>query len=119
MTGSLYERLGGSEGIQRISSDLVDFHLANPRIGTRFAQSDPAALKKAAAEFFITGSGGPDIYTGKDLVSAHKGMNIDSDEFMAALDDTLAALDKNNVGQREQEEVLFILYSMRREVMLQ
>jgi hemoglobin len=32
------------------------------------------------------------------------------------LDDTLEALRKNNIGQREQEEVLFILYSMKKDV---
>jgi len=44
-------------------------------------------------------------------------MNIDEAEFIAVLDDALTALQKNSVGQREQEEVLFILYSMRNEVM--
>ena len=36
---------------------------------------------------------------------------------MAVLDDTLSALDKNNIGQREQEEVLYTLYSMRSHIM--
>jgi len=26
-------------------------------------------------------------------------------------------MEKNNVGQREQEEVLFVLYSMRKDIM--
>ena len=37
---SLYERLGGTDGITRIANDVVDFHLTNPRISTRFAKSD-------------------------------------------------------------------------------
>lgn len=113
MTESLYERLGGSEGITRIASDVVDNHLANPRIAPRFAASDVDALKEGAASFFITGTGGPQIYKGEDMLATHSGMNIDHAEFMAVLDDALAALEKNNVGQREQEEVLYVLYSMR------
>jgi hemoglobin len=35
---------------------------------------------------------------------------------MAVLDDALDALARNGVGQREQEEVLYILYSMRRDI---
>jgi len=35
---------------------------------------------------------------------------------MAVLDDVLEAMDKNGIGQREKEEVLFILYSMRGDV---
>ncbi|MGD8526775.1 MAG: group 1 truncated hemoglobin [Thioalkalispiraceae bacterium] len=113
---SLYERLGGSEGITRIANDVIDNHIANQVIGTRFADSDVAALKNAAATFFISGTGGPDVYKGKDLLAAHKGMNISQAEFMAVLDDILSALEKNNIGQREQEEVLFTLYSMREQV---
>jgi hemoglobin len=35
---------------------------------------------------------------------------------MAVLDDALTALQKNAIGQREQEEVLFTLYSMRPDI---
>lgn len=116
MTESLFIRLGKEAGIRKIANDVVDNHLANPAIATRFAKSDPAKLKHAAATFFITGTGGPACYEGKDMLSAHKGMNIAPAEFMAVLDDVLSALKKNGVGQREQEEVLFVFYSMRGDV---
>ena len=116
MTVSLYERLGGTEGITKIASDLIDIHIANPRIAPRYANSDVTKVKNGAATFFITGTGGPDVYTGEDMLATHKGMNIDSDEFIAVLDDALQALEKNNVGQREKEEVLYILYGMKSDV---
>ncbi len=116
MTTSLYERLGGTEGITNIANDIVDIHLANPRISTRYADSDIPAVKNAAATFFIAGTGGPDVYEGKDMLSVHKGMNIDNGEFMAVLDDALEALEKNNIGQREKEEVLFVLFSMKKDI---
>ena len=87
-------------------------------IATRFANSDVLKIKNAAATFFISGTGGPDVYKGKDLLSAHKEMNISAAEFMSVLDDALAALKKNLIGQREQEEVLFVLYSMRSQIVL-
>ena len=52
------------------------------------------------------------------MLDAHKGMNISALEFMAVLDDAMNALDSNNIGQREKEEVLFILHSMRAEIIL-
>ncbi len=118
MPDSLYNRLGGTEGITRIASDLVDIHLANPAIATRFANSDVDKLKHGAATFFISGTGGPAVYEGKDMLATHKGMNICATEFMAVLDDALKALQKNRIGQREQEEVLFVLYSMRGDIVL-
>ena len=113
---SLYERLGGTAGITAIANDLVDFHLNNPRISPRYADSDVAAVKNAAATFFIAGTGGPSVYEGKDMLTAHRGMNIDDAEFVAVLDDAMAALDKNGIGQREKEEVLFILYGLKGEI---
>ncbi len=118
MTTSLFTRLGGNEGITSIANDLVENHIKNAAIANRFAESDIPALKNAAATFMITGTGGENVYQGKDMLSAHKGMNISTTEFMAVLDDALAALEKNDIGQREQEEVLFILYSMRSSVVL-
>ncbi len=118
MSKSLFERLGSTEGITRLANDVVDNHMANKAIATRFTDSDIAKLKNAAATFFITGTGGPNVYEGKDMLAAHKGMNISALEFMAVLDDALAALKKNNIGQREQEEVLFVLYSMRSQIVL-
>ena len=50
------------------------------------------------------------------MLSAHKGMNIDNDEFVAVLDDVLEAFDKNGIGQREKEESLAILYSMKGDI---
>ena len=118
MTTTLYDRLGGTNGITKLAHDLVDLHLVNKAISSRFAKSDVAALKNAAATFFISGTGGPNVYQGKDILAAHKGMNISAVEFMAVLDDALAAMEKNGVAQREQEEVLFIFYSMRSQVVL-
>ena len=113
---SLYERLGGTEGITSIANDLVDIHVANPVIAPRYAASDLDKVKHAAATFFISGTGGPQVYEGKDMLSAHKGMNINNDEFVAVLDDVMEALEKNGIGQREKEEVLAIFFSMKGDI---
>lgn len=118
MTQSLFERLGGESGIKAIASDLVDNHMNNKAISTRFAETDVAGLKNAATTFVMMGTGGPEVYKGKDMLATHKGMNISAGEFMAVLDDALDALEKNNVGQREQEEMLYIMYSMRSQIVL-
>lgn len=115
---TLFERLGREDGIRAIASDLVDNHLTNPALAERFAGHDPDRLKHGAATFFIAGSGGPgDAYKGKDMASVHSGMNVNGTEIIAAIDDAVAALDKNGIGQREKEEVVFILYSLASEVM--
>jgi hemoglobin len=43
-------------------------------------------------------------------------MNISEQEFNTVIDDMLDALAKNGVGQRERDEILCILWSMRKEI---
>ncbi|RZT95721.1 hemoglobin [Ancylomarina subtilis] len=118
MSEILYERLGGTEGITKIASDAVDFHFSNPRIATRFknAKASVEEMKHGAATFFIVGTGGPSVYKGKDMMGTHRGMNISNTEFVEVLSDVLKALNKNNIAQREKEEVLYVLFSMKDEI---
>jgi hemoglobin len=113
---SLYERLGGSTGISAIVEDIWANHISNPLIKQRYEASDPENVKRLVREFFGAGIGGPETYTGQDMLTAHKGMNISDQEFNAVTDDVLKALDSNNAGQQERDEVLSILYSMKGDI---
>jgi len=114
---SLYDRLGRFDGITRIVDDVMDAHLANPLIRTRFeASQDLDHAKKMAVEFFCAGCGGPESYSGRDLLAAHKGMNISEQEYMAAMDDILAALARNGIDPATCGEVTAVLYSLKGQV---
>lgn len=116
---TLYARLGGRSGIEAIVADIWQNHISNPLINKRYANSDPNEVKRLVTEMCCAGFGGPETYTGKDMLTAHKGMNINDTEFVAVCDDVLSALDKNDVGQREKDEILCILYSLKNEVVYQ
>ena len=116
---SLYDRLGGRPGIEAIVANIWENHVSNPLVNKRYADSDPAEVKRLVTEMCCAGFGGPETYTGKDMITAHKGMNINDTEFVAVCDDVLKALDQNNVGQREKDEILCILYSLKNEVVYQ
>jgi hemoglobin len=117
-TASLYDRLGRFDGITRIVHDVIDAHLANPVIAPRFqASQDLDHAKRMAVEFFCAGCGGPEAYTGRDLLAAHKGMNINEQEYMAAMDDILGAMEKNDVDAGTRGEVTAVLYSLKSQVL--
>ncbi|UUZ66626.1 group 1 truncated hemoglobin [Polaromonas sp. P2-4] len=117
MSATLYERLGGEERIKQLAADILDNHYRNPLIRSRFEKvSDRAALERHSVEFLCAGSGGPQTYTGKDLMSAHKGMNVSEQELIAAIDDIVAAMTKNGYDQAEKNEVVAILYSLKGDV---
>jgi len=113
---SLYERLGGGDKIREIVADIWANHTSNPLIQNRYAKSDGEHVQQVVWEFFCAGTGGPQAYSGDDMLTAHTGMNISDEEFNAVTDDVLKALDKNNVGKQERDEVLVILYSMKGEI---
>ncbi len=114
---SLYERLGRKEGVTRIVNDVMAAHLANPLVNARFENiRDMDHAKRMATEFFCAGCGGPDPYTGRDMLTTHKGMNISEQEYMAVMDDILAALAKNGIDRQTCNEVVAILYSLKGQI---
>lgn len=113
---TLYERLGKRPGIEKIVENIWTNHTTNPIVKQRYLNSDPAEVKRLVTEMCCAGFGGPETYTGRDMLTTHTGMNINEREFIAVCDDVLDALDKCDVGQREKDEVLCILYSLKAEV---
>ena len=114
MTTTLYQRLGGAEGIARLVDDVIAAHLVNPIVKTRFQNiKDLDNTKNMARQFFGAGSGGPETYTGKDMSTAHKGMNISEQEYLAAMDDIVGAMEKNRLSEDAKKDVIAILYSLK------
>jgi hemoglobin len=114
---SLYSRLGGADGIRRIIDDVIAAHLNNPVVRERFRKAeDIGRLKIKAWEFFCAGAGGPETYTGKDMITAHKGMKITEAEYEAVTDDILSALTKNRIDDATARDVTAILDSLKSQV---
>lgn len=115
---SLYERLGGVEGVGRIVRDVITNHLANPLIKSRFeGVKDMDRLQRVTTEFFCAGAGGPQSYSGRDLIATHKGMNLSEQEFVVAVDDVIAALDKNGIDAQTKSDVVGIFFSLKAQVL--
>ena len=119
---SLFERLGGTEGITKIVDDVVATHIDNPKITARFTPylEEPerlAKIKQHTVDFFSAGSGGKVSYHGRDMETTHKGMNISAEEFMCVVDDIMLVLGKHNIDAKSQNEVLVILWSLKGMIM--
>ena len=115
-TTSLYDRLGRHEGITRITRTLIDNHMANPLVNARYGASDMPKVEQRVIEFFCAGAGGPETYTGKDMLATHKGMNVSEQEFVTVVDDAMAALETHNIDPATRNDVLAILWSLKGEV---
>lgn len=120
-TSSLYEKLGGAKGIASIVDGVVEAHLQNPVIRARFLPylEDPdkvQVIKRHFCEFLGMGCGGPEVYTGKDMISTHRGMNISNEEYIAALDDIMLVLDRHQVDEQSKKDMLYMAYSVKSQV---
>lgn len=121
-TASLFERLGGSSGINDIVEDVVSRHMENPVIRARFRPylETPEKIdmaKKHMCAFLEEGCGGTLKYTGRSMQEAHRGMNISEAEYMAAMDDILAALRQRNVDAETQKDILAVAYSLKEQIL--
>jgi hemoglobin len=112
-TQSLYDRIGGEVVSRAIVEDIWTNHSNNPIVKGRFGSSDPEYVKQRVFEIFAAATGGDVEYKGMDLAERHSNMNISEMEFNAAIDDIMAAMTKNNIAQKEKDEVLVILWSVR------
>ena len=114
MDTTLYQRLGEADGIARLVDGVMAAHLVNPLVKTRFENiKDMAHAKRMACEFFCAGAGGPQAYTGKDMLTAHKGMNISEQEYLAVTDDIVEAMNQQKLDEGTKNEVIAILYSLK------
>lgn len=121
-TASLYQRLGGAEGITALVDDIVEAHMRNPAINARFlpyleTPERIVEVKQQLCRFLAAGSGGPQQYTGRSMPEAHRGMNISEAEYMAAMDDILAAMEDRGIDGQTRQDVLGIAYSLKGEIM--
>jgi hemoglobin len=115
-TPSLYERLGAQPAITAVVDDFVTNVAADKRINHYFAKTDLAALKYHLVEQICAGTGGPCVYTGKDMKTAHQGLGITNRDFNALVQDLGKSLKKFKVKAREQKELVAILAPMRKDI---
>lgn len=120
-TPLLFERLGGTAGINALVDDIVALHMDNPTIRARFrpyldTPEKLAVTKKHLCAFLEAGSGGAAQYCGRTMPDTHRGMNISEAEYMATVDDILTALRKHAIDEQTQKDVLAIAWSLKGDI---
>ena len=113
---SLYERLGGKPAITAVVDDFVGNVAADNRINGFFAKTNIPRLKQRLVEQICVGTGGPCTYKGRSMKAAHRGMGVSGADFGALVGDLKLTLDKFQVPQREQGELLAILGPMKKDI---
>jgi hemoglobin len=115
-TRTLYDRLGGYPAISAVVDDFVKNVAADKRINRFFANANIDRLKARLVEQICQGTGGPCVYTGRDMRSVHAGMGIRGKDFDALVQDLAKSLNKFKVPAREQKQLVAILAPMKKDI---
>ena len=115
-TASLYERLGGMAAIEKVSAEFTRQIGKDERINGFFIGADLGRVERLLAEQICAASGGPCKYTGRSMIDVHTGMNITEGQFTAIVEDLIKSLNTYKVPKREQQELLRLLGSMKKDI---
>ena len=116
---SLYKRLGGYDAIAAVTDDFIGRLLKDPSLSRFFVgQSDDSKgrIRQLIVDQLCAATGGPCIYVGRDMKSAHKGLAIAEADWTASVGHLIASLDKFKVGQKEKDDLLAIVSSLKKDI---
>jgi hemoglobin len=115
---TLYDRLGGKEGVGAVVDLFAKNVSADPRVNKLFKKSKDNLehFKQALADQICQAAGGGCAYGGKSMKDAHKGMGITDSQFDAVVEDLKLALDEKGVPEPEKSELFVTIAPMREDI---
>jgi hemoglobin len=113
---SLYRSFGGKAGIRAVMDDLVPRLKADARIGAAFKDTNTQHLAAQLTEQLCQLAGGPCVYQGPDMKTAHEGMAIRRADFNALVEQLQAAMAARGIPFAAQNRMLARLAPMHRDV---
>ncbi len=105
---TLYERLGGYEGITGFVENLLPRLQSDPLLGRFWANRGDDGIareKQLLIDFLCSNSGGPVYYTGRDMKLSHKGMKISQKDWSVFMEHAGATMKAISIPQQECDEV--------------
>ncbi len=113
---ALFRELGGQPGIDKIVADLLPIVLADARINAFFQKADMPKLGVLLAEQFCQLAGGPCVYSGRDMVSAHDQMGVKAAHFSALAEDLQIAMETSKISSAASNQLIAKLAPLKRAV---
>jgi hemoglobin len=116
---TLYQRLGGYDALTAVSDDFLGRLAADPSLGRFFvglSTDSKIKVRQHIVDFLCVATAGPCKYTGRDMKTAHTGLNIteaDWDQMVKLLGQTF---DKFSVPEKERTDVLGALAGLKGDI---
>ena len=106
-TSSIYDRIGGEEGIAKLVDVFYEKVLADGELKVYFEHAPIEKLLRMQREFFAMATGGPIIYSGKPLRQVHHHLAISRREFQRFTEHLIDTL--NSFEHVSRQDVLDLI----------
>ncbi len=116
---SLYERLGGYDGITAFTNDLLPRLQADPQLGRFWQNRGDDGIERERQlliDYLCSSAGGPVYYTGRDMKTSHKGMNISENDWSIFLGHAGSTMQALQVPEKECNDVVEFVLSLKRDI---
>jgi len=116
---SLYKRVGGYDALAAVTDDFIG-RMATDKALSRFfvghSKDSLGRIRQLVVDQLCAATGGPCVYIGRDMKTAHAGMGITEADWSAAVGHLVATLDKFKVPEKEKNEVLGAVSSFKKDI---
>jgi hemoglobin len=116
LNDQLYKAFGEKAGLVTLMDDFMARLLADPRTGPHFQPANQQQIKEQLVEQFCALGGGPCVYKGADMKTAHAELDIRKSDFHALVEVLQRSMDARGIAFSEQNKMLALLAPMHRDV---
>jgi hemoglobin len=119
MAPPLYKRLGGYDAVAAVSDDFLGRLAADPQFARFFGGHSTDSMKKLrqhVVDLLCMATGGPCVYTGRDMKASHAGLGITERDWDVSVKHLGATFDKFQVPAKEREEVVAALVPLKKDI---
>jgi hemoglobin len=116
---SLYKRLGGYDALAAVTDDFIMRLATDPKLGRFFvglSDNSKARVRQLVVDQLCAATGGPCLYIGRDMKTAHKGLGITEEDWNISVKHLVATMTKFKVPEKEQKEVAAALTTLKADI---
>ena len=116
---TLYRRLGGYDALAAVTDDFLGRLAGDPQFGRFFVGHSVDSvhrIRQNIVDELCAATGGPCVYIGRDMKTAHTGLGINEKDWDASVRMLVATLDKFNVPAKEKDEVLGAISGLKKDI---
>lgn len=118
-SATLYQRLGGYDALAAVTDDFIGRLIGDPQLSrffTGFSTDSKVRIRQHIIDFLCVATGGPCKYEGRDMKTAHTGLNITETDWNVTVKHLTATLDKFKVPDKEKNEVLQAIAAQKTDI---